>query len=102
MQLVQEIGKFRRFSFFSVAIAVDGLSQERDFQTTLGSQLVCFFKDLSGRSPLFGAADHWHDAIGAEFVATDLDANIGLKWRRSHLRISKRIETLMAAFDLID
>ena len=53
------------------------------------------------RSSLFRTANHGDDAVRAEFVTADLNADIGLILGGPHFGIPQRIERFVAPFDLI-
>ena len=102
LQLVQQIGEPRRRAALDVLVAVYGLAEQRDLFAALICQDAGFVINLLGRSALFRSARRRDDAVGAELVATDLDAQIRLKRSRAHRRVTQRIERLVAPFDLIE
>ena len=90
MEGIEQVGEARGLAAAGVLVAVDGLADERDFLAALIGEDAGFGDDLLGRAALLGAAGHGDDAVGAEFVAADLDAEIGLKRRGPHGRIAER------------
>ncbi len=101
VQRHEQVGQPRRAPAAPIAVAVDGLAQERDFLAALIGQHAGFGQDVLRRTALLRAAGHGHDAVGAELVAADLDPQVGLEGRRPHGRIAERIEGLVAAADLL-
>lgn len=95
----EQVGQSPQATAARVAIAVDGLAQERDLAAAFGGELLRFGDDRLGRPALLGSAHRRHDAIGTEFVATDHDPHEGLEWARPHRRIAERIVTLEALLD---
>ncbi len=91
----------RRPSPMVVLVAVDGLAQQGDFLAALGGELADLGGDVLGRPALLRAAHAGHDAVGAELVAADHDADVGLERRRPHRRIAQRVVALEAALDLV-
>jgi hypothetical protein len=85
---------------FFVSVAVNGLTEERDLSAAFGGELETLGDDRRRRSALFGAADTGDDAVRAELVAADHDADISLVLRGAHRGVTERIETFVAAFDL--
>ena len=96
----QQFGQADQSSVFCVFVAVDGLSQQRDFAHTLIGQQLCFLNDVFRRATLFRSAGCRHHAVGAEFVTADHDADKSLKRRRAHFGIAERIIALKAVGDL--
>ena len=84
-----------------VLVAVDGLAQQRDFLAALGGELADLGGDVLRRPALLRAAHARHDAVGAELVAADHDADVGLERRRPHRRVAQRVVALEAALDLV-
>src|SRR5262249_21937110 len=84
-----------------ILVAVDGLAEQGDLLAALGGQLADLGGDVLGRAALFGAADAGDDAVGAELVAADHDADVGLEGRRPHRRVAHRVVALEAALDLV-
>ena len=86
----QQIGQpFVRPSPWSIAVAVDGLAEQGDFLAALGGELADLGGDVLRRPALLRAAHARHDAVGAELVAADHDADVGLERRRPHRRIAR-------------
>src|SRR5262249_40858505 len=56
--------------------------------------------DLLGVAALLRTADAGNDAVGAELVAADHDADVGLKAVGPQRRVAERVVALEAAFDL--
>ena len=80
-----------------VLVAVDRLAEQRDLLAALGGELADLGGDVFGRPALLRAAHARHDAVGAELVAADHDADVRLERRRPHRRIAQRIVALEAA-----
>ena len=79
-----------------VAIAVDGLADQRDFQAAVVGQPANFLDDLVSRPALFRSAHAGHDAIRAELVAAEHDPHQGLMRHWPHGRRAMRIVILKA------
>ena len=65
---VEQVGKVHLF-FQTLTVAVDVLTQERNFFVASLDQTPELGEDIAGLAALFTAADIRHDAIGAEVVA---------------------------------
>ena len=60
-----------------VVVVVDGLSEEGDFEYAGVDEFAAFVEDVIGRAVDFGATGVWDDAVGAEFIASAGDADVG-------------------------
>ena len=100
VKLSQQFGQANETTVFGVFVAVDCLSQERDFPDALICQNSCFFENMCWRTTLLRTASYWHHAIGAELIAADHDADKGLERSRAHFRIAQRVVALKAVRNL--
>ena len=101
VQRVKQIAETRRFFSVAESIAVDRLAEQDDFFAAFVCELLGLGENLVRRTALLGAAHAGHDAVGAKLVAADLDTHISLKRCRPHRRVAQRVETFVAALDLI-
>src|SRR4029077_5535954 len=98
----QQVGEASAAAVWSVVlVAVHRLAKKRDFLASLVGELEYFSRDLLRRPALLGAADAGDDAIRAEFVAADHDADVGLEAGRPHRRIAERVVAFKALFDFM-
>ncbi|MPN49619.1 hypothetical protein SDC9_197241 [bioreactor metagenome] len=72
----QQLSEAHRF-LQALAIGIDVLTQEREFDIALSNQLADFLQNGLGGSGLFPAADIGHDAVGTEIVAAVHDRDVG-------------------------
>src|SRR4051812_43678783 len=84
-----------------VLVTIDGLPQQDDFLAAFASKLTRLGEDLLRRPALFGATNAGHDAVRAELVAADHDADVCLVGRWPHGRITHGVEAFVAPFDLV-
>lgn len=96
-----QIGETPESTVLGIPVAVDGLTEERDFFHSFVGKSAYFAQDIFGRSALFRPAGGGNDAVCAEFVAAYHDPHEGLIRRGPHFRIPERIITLKAVGDLL-
>ena len=101
VQRGEQVAKPPAAAGFFVAVAVDGLAEERDFAAAFGGELARLGDDRRRGAALLGAADAGDDAVRAELVAADHDADVRLVRRGSHRGVAERVEAFVAAFDLV-
>ena len=89
-----------RFSS-TVPITVHGLAQQRDFAAAFVGQLSGFGDNVIRMPALLRSAHLRHDAIGAKFIAADLNAHKRLIRRRAHGGIAVGIVAFEAAFNFL-
>ena len=99
VQHFQQVGQPRGLLAAAIAIAVHCLAQQRNFERTLIGQHLGLGQNVFRPAALLGAANHGHDAVGAELVAADLNSHERLVGRGPHGGIAQRVERFVAAAD---
>ncbi len=85
----------------SITITVDRLAQQYYLAAALFGQNPGLGQDLLRWPSLLRTTRHRHHAIGAEFVAPDLDPQVSLIRGWTHGWIAQRIKCLVTPFDLL-
>ena len=101
MEHLQQIGQPRRPLSIDPTVGIDRLTEQRDLLGPLLCQDLCFPQNLLRRPALLGTTGHRDNAVSTELVASDLNAQIGLKRSRPHLRITQGIKRLVRTLDLL-
>ena len=101
VQPIEQIGEPQFAAAGSIAVAVDGLAEERHFEAAAIGQAADLFFDLGRRAVLLRPANAGHDAVRAESVAAEGDPHHCLVRHAAHRGRAvdvERFETLADVF----